>query len=119
MIWNVEEGEQAEDILHARLRAKYYGAKMITCRPFVLKILDLSSPHSDSEEQASNDYKSSVDVPKIDPNAKSIRDIDRNALEYARQGLKALQHSTTAFHSLGKPGEVRLIVTNVWGTAHA
>ncbi len=119
MVWDVDKGEMAEDILGARLRAKYYGAQVITYRHFVLKILEMSSAPSPTAEQVSNEFISGVEAPRVDRNATKIKDIDHKVLEYARNGLKALIHSTRAFHGLGDPGTDRLIVTNVWGTAHA
>jgi hypothetical protein len=119
MVWDVNKGEMAKDILGARLRAKYYGAQVITYRHFVLKILEMSSTPSPATEQVSNEFISGVEAPRVNRNATKVQDIDNKVLEYARNGLKALIHSTRAFHGLGDPGTERLIVTNVWGTAHA
>jgi hypothetical protein len=117
MVWDVDKGEMARDILGARLRAKYYGAQVITYRHFVIKILEMSS--TPSSEQVSNEFRDGVEAPRVDRNATKIEDIDGKVLEYARNGLKALIHSTRAFHGVGDPAVDRLIVTNVWGTAHA
>jgi hypothetical protein len=119
MVWDVDNGEMATDILGARLRAKYYGAQVITYRHFVIKILEMSSTPSTSTEQVSNEFRDGVEAPRVDRNATKIEDIDQKVLEYARNGLKALIHSTRAFHGVGDPAIDRLIVTNVWGTAHA
>jgi hypothetical protein len=115
--WDTNKGEPANDILDARLRAKYYGAQVITYRPFVLKILEGSAMNAG--EQISGVYK--PNIPGV-PNFQSVTqlgDIDPKVIVYAKNGLKALIHSTRAFHGLGDPSKDRLIVTNVWGTAHA
>jgi hypothetical protein len=88
--WDEEE-LPATDILGARLRAKFYGAQVITYRKFLLSILQLS------------------------PNEKIKPDV----VQYAIRCIKALIKSTMAFHGLGDPGSKRLLVTNIWGTAHA
>lgn len=98
MYWDPDKGDQATDILNARLRAKFYGAQVITYRFFVLQLLEGSRP--------------SQTVPEIAVGEKTKRD-------YASKGLRALIHSTKAFHLLAPPGDKKLIVTNVWGTAHA
>lgn len=94
MKWDADKGEPAKDKLSARLRAKYYGAKVVTYRPFVLGILECSA-----------------DV--------TADDIGQQVFQYARAGINALINSTRAFYGLGDPESERPIVTNVWGTAHA
>ncbi|KAG4430252.1 hypothetical protein IFR05_014263 [Cadophora sp. M221] len=90
MKWDATKGEPATNILEARLRAKYYGAEVITYRHFILKVLE-----------------------------KRIEEPDVKVLNYIECGIRALIFSTRAFYGLGNPGKDRLIVTNVWGTAHA
>lgn len=94
MNWDVDKGELATDILSARLRAKFYGARVMSCRPFVLKILE-----------------STADT--------KVEDIDQKTLQYARDGIRAVVHSTRAFYGVGNPAMEIPIITNVWGTAHA
>jgi len=108
----------ARDILTARLRAKFYGAQVITYRNFVLKILEHSASKSqNSGQRISTDFRTGISgVPSINKNATRPEEIDPQALNYARNCIRALIKSTTAFHGLG---DGRLIVTNVWGTAHA
>jgi hypothetical protein len=122
MAWE-EEDDPAKDILEARLRAKYYGAKMITYRPFVLKILNNSAPkkleNGEQGKQLSSEFKADIHVPSIDINATRADQIDPKVLEYAKNCISALIKSTTAFWGLGEPGRERIIVTNIWGTAHA
>ncbi|CZR69384.1 uncharacterized protein PAC_19284 [Phialocephala subalpina] len=85
-----ERSPPATDILTARLRAKFYGAQVITYRPYVQKILELSSPGTVSSDRSA-----------------------RAVYAIRREGSKALINSTRAFHGLGGR---RLIMTNVWGT---
>ncbi|CAG8951092.1 hypothetical protein HYFRA_00006490 [Hymenoscyphus fraxineus] len=122
MAWK-ENDPPATDILGARLRAKYYGAQVITYRHFVLRILDINyaskAQSKDNQKkpwagEMSNEFKSGVPVP-----AANEDHIDKKALEYSEFCIKALIQSTKAFHGLGDPGKDRLIVTNIWGTAHA
>jgi hypothetical protein len=117
MVWETDKGEPATDILGARLRAKYYGAQVITYRNLVLKILELNS--SSKGEQISHDFKANIDAPALDKNITRLEQIGPETLEFVRNGIRALVYSTKAFHGLGNPGTTRLIVTNVWGTAHA
>lgn len=108
MPWDTDRGEPATNILEARLRAKYYGAQVITYRHFILKILQGSA----SARHPRDDPSSQLPVPEIAADDSTVR-------EYASKGIRALIHSTRAFHNIGPPWEKRLIVTNVWGTAHA
>lgn len=119
--WN-EDDPPATEILHARLRAKYYGAQVITYRHFVLKILEQSAArHSTRQGEAiSGEFREGIQgVPKINAYAKTIDEVHGKVHDYAKNCIGALIKSTEAFHGLGDPGEKRLIVTNVWGTAHA
>lgn len=101
MVWKPDD-PPSNDILSARLRAKYYGTEVITYRPFLKMVMNrpwwiAQSSTSDSplpEEQEIS--------PKI--------------LEYAKLCIRSMENSTRAFHNMGRE---RLIVTNVWGTAHA
>lgn len=116
-----EDDPPAGDILAARLRAKYWGAQVITYRPFIRQILQFS--HSINHRHASspnllpwNEFREDVIAPVIQPGAKSHNDIDNSVVQLARKGIKALIESTRAFHNLG---DGRPIITNVFGTAHA
>ena len=106
----------ATDILTARLRAKFYGAQVITYRPYVQQILELSSPSAVSTGGSSG----AANASKISSfeNAKNFIGTSKfhKYMQYAEKGIRALTNSTRAFHGLGNS---RLIVTNVWGTAHA
>jgi hypothetical protein len=114
MTWDADS-EPARDILGARLRAKFYGAQVITYRDFVLKILERSASDSSFRGQQTPNFMKGFTVPTSTADA----DIDPKIIHYAEQCIKALIKSTTAFHGLGDPGSKRLVVTNIWGTAHA
>lgn len=115
-----EADSPAGDILAARLRAKYWGAQMITYRPFIRQILQFT--HSIHQHPSSpnpptwSEFRQDIIAPAIRPGAKSIREIEPRVVELARKGIKALVESTRAFHNLG---EDRPIITNIFGTAHA
>ncbi len=64
----------SEDILAARLRAKYWGARVITFRPFIRKILYVN--HSRRSKQSYDpstlmpgDFRSDIDIPHLHPDA--------------------------------------------------
>ena len=120
MTWD-ENDDPARDILGARLRAKFYGAQNITYRHFVLKILDhcASKEKNIPSDTVNAEFGHDIRVPNIIKGVEGVEGIDSKVLEYASLCIKALIKSTTAFHGLGDPGSVRLIVTNIWGTAHA
>jgi hypothetical protein len=115
-----EEDPPAPEILGARLRAKYWGAQMITYRPFIRQILLFS--HSINNHPSSpnpptwSEFRDGIVAPSIHPDAKSLGEIDPGVVELARKGIKALIESTRAFHNLTHK---RPIITNVFGTAHA
>ncbi|EXK79699.1 hypothetical protein FOQG_15724 [Fusarium oxysporum f. sp. raphani 54005] len=116
-----EDDPPADDILAARLRAKYWGAQVITYRPFIRQILQFS--HSTKNHAScpnfpsvSSEFRQDVTAPVIHPKARTHGDIDPQVVELAKKGIKALIESTRAFHGLG---DKRPIITNVFGTAHA
>jgi hypothetical protein len=97
-----ESDPPASDILGARLRAKYWGAQVITYRPFIKQILQFT--HDVRTQQGR------------EPNSDDYDQINNRAVHYAELGIRALIESTRAFHNLGNN---RPIITNVFGTAHA
>jgi len=116
-----EDDPPADDILAARLRAKYWGAQVITYRPFIRQILQFSHSiknHASSPNfpSVSSEFRQDVTAPVIHPKARTIGDIDPQVVELAKKGIKALIESTRAFHGLG---DKRPIITNIFGTAHA
>jgi hypothetical protein len=116
-----EDDPPADDILAARLRAKYWGAQVITYRPFIRQILQFSQfvkNHASSPylSSVSSEFRQGVIAPLIHPKPRTHSDIDPQVIELAKKGIKALIESTRAFHGLR---EKRPIITNVFGTAHA
>jgi hypothetical protein len=108
----------ARDILAARLRAKYWGAQVITYRPFIRQILEFNHKAMlmESPVPTSGDFRSDVSVPVIAAGARTPGDIPQEVIEYAVKGIRALIESTRAFHGVE---DKRFIITNVFGTAHA
>ncbi|KAH7187861.1 hypothetical protein BKA60DRAFT_665037 [Fusarium oxysporum] len=116
-----EDDPPADDILAARLRAKYWGAQVITYRPFIRQILQFSDSlknHASSPNfpSVSSEFRQDITAPAIHPKARTHGDIDPQVVELAKKGITALIESTRAFHGLG---DKRPIITNVFGTAHA
>ncbi|SCV61204.1 uncharacterized protein FFFS_15773 [Fusarium fujikuroi] len=116
-----EDDPPADDILAARLRAKYWGAQVITYRPFIRQILQFSHSiknHASSPNfpNVSSEFRQDITAPVIHPKARTHGDIDPQVVELAKKGIKALIESTRAFHGLG---DKRPIITNIFGTAHA
>ncbi|TWU79192.1 hypothetical protein ED733_008915 [Metarhizium rileyi] len=115
-----EDDPPAEDILAARLRAKYWGAQVITYRPFIRQILTWSEkmkhPSSPSSMETVSEFRQGIAAPVLELSVKSRQEIPPGVIEYAKRGIKALIESTRAFHGLGPE---RPIITNVFGTAHA
>jgi hypothetical protein len=116
-----EDDPPANDILSARLRAKYWGAQVITYRPFIRQILQFSHKMNNNSSTSPelhpfNEFRQGIIAPVIQPGTRNAGDIDPQVVDYARKGIKALIESTRAFHGLD---ERRPIITNIFGTAHA
>jgi hypothetical protein len=112
-----ETDPPAGDILSARLRAKYWGAQVITHRPCVKVILDLSYRLRAAEAKADGNRPIARTMEEV--SQATINEMGRLqsiVWDYAQKGIHALIESTQAFHGLG---EKRPIITNVFGTAHA
>ncbi|KAJ2961827.1 hypothetical protein NQ176_g10975 [Zarea fungicola] len=113
-----EDDPPASDILSARLRAKYWGAQVLTYRPFLRQMLQFSyvKNHPTTGQPPSSEFRAEVEAPRIDPQARNVADLDPHILVLAQKAIKALIESTRAFHGLG---DKRPIITSVFGTAHA
>ena len=94
--WDEEHDPPATNINAARLRAKYYGARYVLNRPFLLKAM---RPFGEKAK-------------KSDVSQETI-------IRAARTCVAAAMRSTIAFDGLGDGLNDRLIVTNIFGTAHA
>ncbi|KAK8050625.1 hypothetical protein PG994_012355 [Apiospora phragmitis] len=107
----------AGDILSARLRAKYWGSQNILYRPFIDIILHPDRPSDGLFSQTPHRLHDTVDTSMypLPPNM-TVETFPR-ALTYAARGINALIESTRAFHGLDP--RHRLLVTNVFTTAHA
>lgn len=102
----------AEEILHARYRAKVWGANVLTYRPFLENIMGWTHAKRHPEEYVEKAFTSAA-VPST---ATTPSEISPVVIEYAKKGIDVLMKSTKAFHGLR---DKRFIITNVFGTAHA
>ncbi|KAI5860089.1 hypothetical protein GGS23DRAFT_614256 [Durotheca rogersii] len=100
----------ASDILGARLRAKYWGSQVILYRPFLRAILERNL-RQHANQAGSPNIQAPLGLDDPPPN------LDGRILKYASLAISALIESTRAFH--GIPNSQRIIITNVFGTAHA
>ncbi|KFY31510.1 hypothetical protein V493_01039 [Pseudogymnoascus sp. VKM F-4281 (FW-2241)] len=91
LVW-YENDSPSSNILNARLRAKKYGAEVITTRHFLRMVLNS----------------------RYDGNGNM--EISEPIMEFAQKCIRAMFNSAQAFWGMG---EGRLVVTNVWGTSHA
>ncbi|KAK3938266.1 hypothetical protein QBC46DRAFT_365607 [Diplogelasinospora grovesii] len=110
----------AQDILSARLRAKYWGAQVITHRPFIRQILEFNHKATlesfESPLPTYSEFRSDVTVPAIGADPRTPGDMPQQVIEYAVMGIRALIESIRAFHDVE---DKRFIITNVFRTAYA
>ncbi|KAK3643851.1 hypothetical protein LTR56_009946 [Elasticomyces elasticus] len=114
----VDDAPPPSDILNARLRAKYWGARYVVNRPFLDYALHVM-PHvkngktvREVAKDANNDPRDEADIQLFEAIA-GMTNLDIwNACERC---IAAALKSTVAFD--GVPS--RLVVTNIHGTAHA
>ncbi len=108
----------SSNILHARLRAKYWGARYIITRPFldyVMHIMPYITSTSDVE-RAAKDARGDPRDPAEVRLLEAIAGMPRSEIEAAVEScIDAAMQSTVAFDGI----QDRLIVTNIHGTAHA
>lgn len=102
----------AKDILNARFRAKFWGANVITYRPYIQSIMDWSYSRKHPEQFRENGFHSG----SVPSEATTPSEISPIVINYARKGIDAVIKSTEAFHGLR---DKRFVITNVFGTAHA
>jgi hypothetical protein len=107
-----------KDILNARLRAKYWGARYVSNRPFldyalhIMPGVELGKKIEDVATDAHGNRRPLADIHLF----KAIGGMGHDYIwTAARRCVEAAMHSTVAFD--GVPD--RLIVTNIHGTAHA
>jgi hypothetical protein len=126
--WNWEDDDhESPNINVARMRGKYYGAKYIIWRPAVHYALLQGGggllKDRPSESPAGYRPISELTSPSVqDVNAGSFQDseipipnVGPDLLEGARNCISAAICSTTVFDKVPR----RLVVTNIFGTAHA
>ena len=115
--WN-DSDPPASDILNARLRAKYWGARYIINRPFLdyaLHIMPHIQDGRNVEEVAKDVHGNRRDKAEIHL-FKAIQLMTEEEIwEAVKRCIDAAMQSTVSFD--GVPD--RLIVTNIHGTAHA
>lgn len=115
-----EDDPPALDINHARLRAKFYGAQYIIHRPFLRLTLDNEARDRDVKSPANhsftllNERRTGRMAP---PRANIEREVPADILRSAQICVGAAMQSTIAFDNIIK--HRRLVVTNIFGTAHA
>ena len=118
------------DINSARLRAKYYGAKYIIHRPFLYLALeyfgDLGFERAEVREPVRERFRAFERHPHGFELRDSLKDFEGTAfaierafqvLLSCRMCIEAAMRSTEAFDGIW-PSR-RLVVTNIFGTAHA
>lgn len=113
--WKDEEQPSAE-INDARLRAKYYGAVYIVHRPFLRQVLDQEMGPLENQSPRSDSHPGTMAPPALarwGSDEKAMHDI----LQSAKICVGAAIQSTVAFDNIIE--RKRLIVTNIFGTAHA
>ena len=105
----------ARDINAARLRGKYYGARYMMARPF------LHHAHAETEKRQKRaqmrKMHASESLTVGGASSKEDDKLDQKVSTYAQTCIEAACSSTTAFDGIW-PAK-RLIVTNIFGTAHA
>lgn len=102
MRWS-ESDDPARSIMMARLRAKYYGARNIIFRPFLHRVITSKLPEN-------------MGPPEMDHNQRLEN--ETKTFANALQCIEAVKKSTVAFDNVDGMPE-RLVVTNIFGTAHA
>lgn len=99
-----ERDSPTKRILAARVRAKYHDIEVITYRPFLWMVMNRPSRVA----QVFAESNSTINIPRAEKISKTV-------MKYARLCITAMENSTRAFHGRGSG---RLIITNIWGTAH-
>lgn len=106
------------DILTARLRAKYWGARVVATRPFLDYVLHVMPRVKEMFDIRSNAL-SSDGQPRPEADIQLFEAIhgmpEYSIVQAARHCIEATVQSTRAFDGITH----QLIVTNIFGTAHA
>ena len=115
LAWH-DGADPPNDINHARLRAKYYGAMCIVHRPFLRIALDNRLVARTPSPQ--RDRAKALRAPEDMPPPLSATDQMDMVLDSAELCVQAAMASTVAFDGV-MGTDRRLVVTNIFGTAHA
>ncbi|KAB8346373.1 hypothetical protein FH972_023415 [Carpinus fangiana] len=107
-----DSDEPATDINIARMRGKYYGAKYIIHRPFLKHIL-----HQEEFNKTAEQGAATYGTPQAGLGQTESEDYAR-IVAHANTCVNAAIQSTYAFDGYRKQYG-RLLVTNIFGTAHA
>ena len=127
-----DDDHQSKNINVARMRAKYYGAKYIIHRPVLSYALQRADPTTTSNSNSDSPEPGHAFASPVQhahsPSGRSRRPsemgplgrgssvkVDGKILSASRKCVEAAIRSTTAFDKVPR----RLIITNVFGTAHA
>ncbi|KAF2763949.1 hypothetical protein EJ03DRAFT_283087 [Teratosphaeria nubilosa] len=117
MLWN-DGDDPPRDILNARLRAKYWGARYVVNRPFLDYALHIL-PHTEDNKAVADVAKDVHGNPRDKAEIhmfEAIEGMGHSAIwQAAKRCIDAAMYSTVALD--GVPD--RLIMTNIHGTAHA
>ncbi|OQV07394.1 Fungal Zn2-Cys6 binuclear cluster domain-containing protein [Cladophialophora immunda] len=132
--WDWDDNDhESPNINVARMRGKYYGAKYIIWRPTLRFALTqaITNPNPTptpkparsrpSESPAGYGHHSEVTSPAVSnlntphPYGRDVPYIQPELLEGSRKCIEAAIRSTTSFDKVPR----RLVVTNIFGTAHA
>jgi hypothetical protein len=125
MKWEDSE-PPANNIIIARLRAKYYGAAYIIHRPLLYYALHdmcppqgllaaTESPQYSSSQLSSQSQQVSPPVSQNQESTWTFETLPKHVQRSCKVCIKSAIQSTTAFDGI----EGRPIVTNIFGTAHA
>ena len=120
-----------KDLLHARLRAKFYGAAYIILRPYIFNALKWHdegiyySPDQlrDWLDKSYNPFVEPLQLPQkhLRPNElEKDTELARNFLWCCKKSIDSAMNSTIAFDGVADPEDrERMRVTNIHGTATA
>ena len=115
--WN-DDDEAPDDILNARLRGKYWGARYLINRPFLDYALHIM-PHARDGRNIESVAKDSQGNPRDKAEIHLFKAIElmgeQEILRASKRCVDAAMKSTVAFDNVPD----RLIMTNIHGTAHA
>ncbi|KAF6814530.1 hypothetical protein CMUS01_12632 [Colletotrichum musicola] len=120
-----EDDPPATNLNEARLRAKYWGTQTLIYRQILKLVLDIGvrTRKQDEGTTPTSDTAGGLGVFShgdarsfIGHSVTTSDELGPQVEEYTKAGLKAFIRSTEAFHGVDSK---RLLVTNIFGTAHA